>query len=176
MTNLVQLLPSITAASFSCPQCSTISDHNRVDAAKEMAFWDALFEVEQIEQLALIDRLPTHHDPPPPLKPSTKRNHDSPIITSDFFNTIGHFEPSSFATGTEELAQIADANGANLLSAADRRISRLAPPCLGDGSSPVIGPQGRWPWLRRWVRTRLSRCKKDRETVASRPDMRPRPR
>jgi hypothetical protein len=27
------------------------------------------FEVEQIEQLALIDLLPTHHDPPPSLKP-----------------------------------------------------------------------------------------------------------
>jgi len=37
----------------------------------------------------LIDRLPTHHDTPPPLKASTKRNHDSPIITSDFFNSIG---------------------------------------------------------------------------------------
>jgi hypothetical protein len=53
-----------------------------------MALRDALLEVEEIEQLALIDRLPTHHDPPPPLKASTKRNHDSPIITSDFFNTI----------------------------------------------------------------------------------------
>src|SRR4029077_12126664 len=53
-----------------------------------MAFRDALLEVEEIEQLALIDRLPPHHDPPPPLKASTKRNHDSPIITSDFFNSI----------------------------------------------------------------------------------------
>jgi hypothetical protein len=49
---------------------------------------NAAFEVEEIEQLALIDRLPTHHDSPPPLKASTKRNHDSPIITSDFFNSI----------------------------------------------------------------------------------------
>jgi hypothetical protein len=54
-----------------------------------MVLRNALLEVEQIEQLALIDRLPTHHDPPPPLKPSTKRNHDSPVITSDFFNSIG---------------------------------------------------------------------------------------
>jgi hypothetical protein len=53
-----------------------------------MPFRDTLLELEEIEQLALIDRLPTHHDPPPPLKASTKRNHDSSIITSDFFNTI----------------------------------------------------------------------------------------
>jgi hypothetical protein len=59
-----------------------------------MAFRDALLEVEEIEQLALIDRLPTHHDPPPPLKASTKRNHDSSIITNDFFNSIGHFRKS----------------------------------------------------------------------------------
>jgi hypothetical protein len=53
-----------------------------------MAFRNALFEVEEIEKLALIDRLPTHHDPPPPLNASARRNHDSPIITSDFFNSI----------------------------------------------------------------------------------------
>ena len=54
-----------------------------------LAFRDALLEVEEIEQLALIDRLPTHYGSPPPLKASTERNHDSPIRTSDFFNTIG---------------------------------------------------------------------------------------
>jgi hypothetical protein len=56
--------------------------------AQEMSRRNAPFKVEEIEQLALIDRLPTHHDSPPPLKASTKRNHDSPIITSDFFNSI----------------------------------------------------------------------------------------
>jgi hypothetical protein len=30
------------------------------------------FEVEEIERLALIDRLHTHHDSPPPPKASTK--------------------------------------------------------------------------------------------------------
>ena len=64
------------------------SDPQSGDATKEMAFRDALLELEEIEQLALIDRLPTHHAPPPPLKASTKRNHDLPIITSGFFNTI----------------------------------------------------------------------------------------
>src|SRR4029077_9899082 len=63
-----------------------------------MAFRDALLEVEEIEQLALIDRLPTHHDPPPPLKASTKRNHDSPIITSDFFNSIDQQRSSATRT------------------------------------------------------------------------------
>jgi hypothetical protein len=71
------------------PKLPQYPPHDRVEAAQEVAFRDALFEVEEIEELALIDRLPTHHDPPPPLKPSTKRNHDSPMITSDFFNTIG---------------------------------------------------------------------------------------
>jgi hypothetical protein len=49
-----------------------------------MPLRNASFEVEDIEQLALIDRLPTHHDPPPP----TERNHDSSMITSDFFDSI----------------------------------------------------------------------------------------
>jgi hypothetical protein len=57
-----------------------------------MPFRDTLLEVEEIEQLALIDRLPTHHDPPPP-KASTKPNHDSPTITSDFFNSIDPMPP-----------------------------------------------------------------------------------
>jgi hypothetical protein len=57
-----------------------------------MAFRNALLEVEEVEKLALIDRLTTHHHPTPPLKPSTKRNHDSSVITSDFFNTIGQLE------------------------------------------------------------------------------------
>ena len=35
-------------------------------------------------QLALIDRLSTHHDPLPSLKASRKRNHDSAIITRTF--------------------------------------------------------------------------------------------
>jgi hypothetical protein len=50
---------------------------------------NAAFEVEQIEQLALIDLLLAHHEPPPSLKTSGRRNHDSSMIASDFFNTIG---------------------------------------------------------------------------------------
>jgi hypothetical protein len=49
-----------------------------------VALRNALLEVEEIQKLALIDRLPTHHDPTPPLKPSTKRNHDSSIISTTF--------------------------------------------------------------------------------------------
>jgi hypothetical protein len=51
---------------------------------------NAIFEVEQIKKLSLIARLPTHHDPPPPLNESTSRescrvpNHES------FFDSIGH--------------------------------------------------------------------------------------
>jgi hypothetical protein len=50
------------------PKLSQNPRHDRIDAAQEMAFWNPHFEVEEIEQLALIDRLPTHHDPPPPPK------------------------------------------------------------------------------------------------------------
>src|ERR1700674_4514013 len=37
--------------------------NRRIDAAQKMTRRNAAFEVEQIEQLALIDLLPTHHDP-----------------------------------------------------------------------------------------------------------------
>src|SRR5260370_37855668 len=67
--------------------------HNRIDAAQEMEFWNAPFEVKEIEQLALIDRLPTIMIPSPPLKASTARTHDSPIITSDFFNSLDPKRP-----------------------------------------------------------------------------------
>jgi hypothetical protein len=46
-------------------------------------------QVEQIEQLALIACLSTHHGKPPPLRASRRRNHCSPIIASTFFNSIG---------------------------------------------------------------------------------------
>src|SRR5215468_10038282 len=49
-----------------------------------MIRWNLFFEVEKIEQLALIDRLATHHDRPPSLKASRKRNHDSSISTRPF--------------------------------------------------------------------------------------------
>jgi hypothetical protein len=51
---------------------------------------DTTFEVEEIEQLALIDLLPTHHDPLPLPRTSGRRNHNSPITARDFFNSIGH--------------------------------------------------------------------------------------
>src|SRR5712691_12278847 len=58
--------------------------HERIDAAQEMAHRNAPFEVEEVEQLALIDRLPTHHDPLPSLKASRRRNHDSSIFRRTF--------------------------------------------------------------------------------------------
>src|SRR5262245_14852004 len=62
--------------------------HHRIDAAKKMVPRNTTFEVEEIEQLALIDILPTHHDPPPLPRTSGRRNHDSSTTTSDFFNNI----------------------------------------------------------------------------------------
>jgi hypothetical protein len=58
--------------------------HNRIDPAQQMARWNAPFQIEKVKQLALIAALSTHHDPTPSLKPSTKRNHDSPIISMTF--------------------------------------------------------------------------------------------
>src|SRR5262249_2544101 len=72
--------------------------HRRIDAAQQMVRWDARFEVEQIEQLALIDRLPTHHDPPPPPSTSARRNHDSPAASRDCFNSI---DPQPTSAGSD---------------------------------------------------------------------------
>jgi hypothetical protein len=58
--------------------------HNWIDPAQQMARWDTPFEIEKVKQPALIAALPTHHDPTSSLKPSTKRNHDSTIISTTF--------------------------------------------------------------------------------------------
>jgi len=42
-------------------------------------------ELEQMEQVILIGHLTTHHDPPSSPTMSRRRNHDSPVTTSDFF-------------------------------------------------------------------------------------------
>jgi hypothetical protein len=49
-----------------------------------MACRNALFEIEKVKQPALIAALPTHHDPTSSPNPSTKRNHDSPNISTPF--------------------------------------------------------------------------------------------
>src|SRR5262249_26516788 len=69
--------------------------HDRVDAAQQMVRRNTTFEVEEIEQLALIGLLSTHHDPPPSQTMSRRRNHDSPLITSIFFNGIGQKRKTS---------------------------------------------------------------------------------
>src|SRR6185369_15790292 len=46
--------------------------------------WNPLFEVEQVEQLALIACLPPHHHPTPSPTRHSRRNHSSPITTSPF--------------------------------------------------------------------------------------------
>jgi hypothetical protein len=55
-----------------------------------MIRWNLFFEVEKVEQVALIDRLATHHDRPPSLKASGKRNHDSSISTRPFSTGSTH--------------------------------------------------------------------------------------
>src|SRR5260221_5793491 len=73
-----------------CQLLAQVSQHlhyNRIDPAQEMARRNAPFEVEQIEQLALIARLPTHHGKPPPLMSQATEslfaeNHEH------FFNSI----------------------------------------------------------------------------------------
>src|SRR5215475_8831376 len=64
-----------------------------------MIRWNLFFEVEKVEQLALIDPLATHHDRPPSLKASGKRNHDSSIFTRPFStgSTQSGHERAAFA-------------------------------------------------------------------------------
>src|SRR5215475_2854678 len=80
--------------------------HYRIDAAKKMVPRNTTFEVEEIEQLALIDILPTHHDPPPLPRTSGRRNHDSSTTTSDFFNNIGQKRRSQQRSRCVRFAQI----------------------------------------------------------------------
>src|SRR6266852_4065575 len=58
--------------------------YNRIDPAQQVVGRNAVFQVEQVEQMALIARLPTHHRPTPSPTPQNRRNHDSPIITKPF--------------------------------------------------------------------------------------------
>src|SRR4029077_12476728 len=58
--------------------------HHRIDPPQQVANRDALFEVKQVKQLALIAGLSTHHGNPPPLDASSPRNHCSPISAKPF--------------------------------------------------------------------------------------------
>src|SRR5262249_58819843 len=58
--------------------------YGRIDPAQKMAIRNSTFQVQKIEQLALIDCLPPHHDPPPPLPNQAGANHGSPALTSTF--------------------------------------------------------------------------------------------
>src|SRR5260221_12873935 len=84
--------------------------HDWVDAAQEMIRGNVFFEVEKIEQLALINRLTTHHDLRPSLKSFRRRNHDSPIFTRTF-NSIGQTENSRQGYGTAGLPSTTDIFG-----------------------------------------------------------------
>jgi hypothetical protein len=61
------------------PKVSQYPHYRRIDAAQEMLARNATFEVEQIKKPALINLLPTHHDPPPSQRTSSRRNHDSSV-------------------------------------------------------------------------------------------------
>jgi hypothetical protein len=84
--------------------------------------------------------------PPPPPKASTRRNHDSPIIPNDFFNTIGQNASCRSATGVAATPSRPDA------ATHERRSV--------DGFTSVTGPARRRPWLPTWATTRLPRCKR----------------
>jgi hypothetical protein len=58
--------------------------HHRIDPAQKMARGNAPFEVEQVNQLALIAALSTHHGKPPPPNLVRRRNHCSPISAKPF--------------------------------------------------------------------------------------------
>src|SRR5664280_240784 len=74
-------------------QVSQHPRHDRIDPAEQMVRRNAPFEVEQIEQLALIAPLPTHHGKPPPLEASSRRNHGSSIIARPFSTASTQSEP-----------------------------------------------------------------------------------
>src|SRR5262249_12113250 len=52
-------------------QVSRRPRYDRVDPAQQMARRNALFEIKQIEQLALLAGLPAHHGPSPSLRDQT---------------------------------------------------------------------------------------------------------
>jgi len=54
-----------------------------------MPFRNARFEVEQIEKLALIARLPPHHGPPPMQRISESAESLFGELHKPFFNSIG---------------------------------------------------------------------------------------
>jgi hypothetical protein len=54
-----------------------------------MIRWNLFFEVEKVEQLALIDRLATHHDRPPIAESFRKTESRFVDINEAFFNRIG---------------------------------------------------------------------------------------
>src|SRR5207344_1928957 len=62
--------------------------HHRIDPAQQMTSRNALFEVEQVEKLALIARLPTHHGKPPPLIASSQTESLFADEREPFFNAI----------------------------------------------------------------------------------------
>src|SRR5262249_38606903 len=64
--------------------------YGRIDPAQKMAIRNSIFQIEKIEQLALIDRLPPHHDPPPPLTESSGSESWFAGTHEPFFNSIGH--------------------------------------------------------------------------------------
>jgi hypothetical protein len=62
--------------------------YGRIDPAQKMAIRNSIFQVEKIEQLALIDCLPPHHDPPPPLTESSESESWFAGTHEHFFNSI----------------------------------------------------------------------------------------
>src|SRR5262249_52985180 len=60
-----------------------------------MIWWNAIFEIEKIEKLSLIARLPTHHDPPPPPNESRSNRESCPSANHEpFFDSIGPLRTS----------------------------------------------------------------------------------
>src|SRR5262249_44177815 len=84
-----------------CQLLAQVSQHfryDRIDPAQQMIWRNAIFEVEQIKKLSLIVRLPTHHDPPPPLNESNSSRESCPPTNHEpFFDSIGHSRHRAYA-------------------------------------------------------------------------------
>jgi hypothetical protein len=80
-------------------QVSQHPHHDWIDPAQQMTCRNALFEIEQVEQLALIARLPTHHwQTSARRKPPTRRNHRSLEFTSPFSTVSARSGTSPYRT------------------------------------------------------------------------------
>jgi hypothetical protein len=108
-----------------------------------MAHRNAPFEIEKVKQPALIAALSPHHDPTSPPKPSTKRNHDSPIISTTFSTASVSLQvemrSAGFSATTYQGIKNASAPAANVGARARRDLNAGAAVFRSVVDDPIAG-------------------------------------